>query len=126
MREMIQMLETLERPRVGDLVPDILYLGTSLSAWEQIKKDDIILGNQDSVISFTTEWHTAQEAAKAVASRLEEEKGIVIEFNGDALARKFKVEPLSQEMAHAEQSWKITADRITQADRYILGVSVVR
>jgi len=129
MRELMLMVEMTERPREGPPVPDMLYHGTSLSAWEMIQSDNTMIASDhrdEESISFTTDWHTAQRFALQGARRDGDDSGVVIEFNGDDLARKFNVKPFSDTgLIHAESEWRIDVSEITQVNRYISGVEKV-
>jgi hypothetical protein len=127
MRELMLMVET-ERPREGPPVPDTLFHGTGEEAWNSIQESDTMYSSDhrdEDAISFTTDWHTANRFAQAVAKR-EGGAGVIIEFNGDDLARKFNVEPFSDSgLVHAEQEWLVKVGSITQVTRYIIGVEKV-
>lgn len=129
MRELMLMVET-ERPREGPPVPDTLFHGTSLSAWNDIQETQTMRSSEhrdESAISFTTDWHTAQRFASSAAKRDGDDRGVIIEFNGDDLARKFNVQPFSDTgLIHAEQEWRIDVPEITQVDRYVTGAEEVR
>ncbi len=129
MRELMQMVETLERPREGPPVPDTLYYGTSYSNWESIQESGSIVSIEDHeepAVSFTTDWNTASRQAREAADASGDMKGVILSFNGDSMARKYNITPFADSaIIHAEQSWHVPGDSVDQVMRYLVGTEEV-
>lgn len=125
----MQMVETLERPREGPPVPDVLYHGTSLDNWESIQQDRAMYAsdhNDDPAVSFTTDWHTAARFARMAAKGAGDRAGVIISFRGDELARKFNLQPFADTgLIHSESEWRVPVSEITQITKYIAGAEEI-
>lgn len=122
MREIMRMVEKLERPRVGPPVPDVLYFGTCERVWEPMVEANNLQGPEGQLV-LCTDWHTACARARKAGTK-HESKGIVLVINGDDLARKFNVVPLNPtDSLHSESEWKLQeGDSIDLIDRYVTAV----
>lgn len=121
MRELMRMVERLEKPREGPHVPDVLYFGTCQRVWDAM--EDNTLQGPEGVVMFTTEWHTAAKVANRCAAKHEDNRPIILVFNGDDLARRFNVFPAHEtDSLHSESDWTIEGDSIDQVNKYITAI----
>lgn len=121
MRDIMRMVERLERPREGPPVPDTLYFGTCQRVWDAMEKNT--LNGPEGSITFTTDWHRACKIAARSATKHEDSKPIVLVINGDDLARKFNITTANEtDAVHGESEWKIEPESIDQVDRYITAI----
>jgi hypothetical protein len=122
MREIMNMVERLEKPRVGPYVPDTLYFPTCRRVWETMQPENMLVGPEGSMV-FTTDWHGACKSANKFANKHECNQPLVIIFNGDDLARKFNIVPVNAtDSLHSEANWTFDGSSIDQVDRYISAI----
>jgi RNA:NAD 2'-phosphotransferase (TPT1/KptA family) len=93
MRQWMKLVEALERS-----LPKVLFHGTSQSAWEAIQETGTMMSMErepgvymDAAISFSESIRVAEEFARQAASNDMDEKGVVLYFDTDALAKAFEL-----------------------------------
>ena len=113
MRELMLLVEGM-----GSNAPAHLYHGTSDSAWKEIQETGFMVDRTDRPsggVCFTDTKRVAEEFVRWSCERDYDESGVVLCFNGHAIARDFNLISFADDLdpAHRipdEHEWRI-ADR---------------
>lgn len=111
-------------------VPDVLYHGTSRSAWHAIQEENALRASDhgDGSISFTSDSTTAERFATWAARRDGDAHGVVLLLNGPKLAAEHPLEPFADSgLLHgSEREWRTPENPrgsiIANLSRYLLDV----
>lgn len=124
MRDLMAIVESAGRP------PRFLFHGTSDSAWAEIQQSDAMQDDParpSGGVCFSASRRVAEEFARFSCQRHDDERGVVIEIDGEALARDFAMVRHHADLSNPlwkiadEEEWRVTVPRIDNISRYVLG-----
>lgn len=109
--------------------PKTLFHGTSKGAWREIERSGILLDNDErptGAICFSESRRVAEEFARFACHRHDDERGVVLELDGEKLFQEFPLSPhnslLENEMwpISNEEEWRIPLRKIENVANFML------
>ena len=109
--------------------PKVLFHGTSEGAWLEIERSGVMLDDPEQpsgAICFSESRRVAEEFARFTCQRHDDERGVVLEFDGKKLSEEFPLSLHNRRLPNVmwpiynEEEWRIPLRKIENVANFLL------